>query len=464
MQLRLTIENYLKVERVELPLEPGVIGLVGDNAQGKTTILTALQELLSGKNDVSKIRQGADRAVIRIDSIEDGQVVSTVQRIQTEASSRLEAKGLKIGHTASTYLSSILSDMAVNPIDLLDDPVEYLKKHLQVQIDRADYPAEALPLVEQVEPMQLNGFTANELVVKKLEEERLLVRKQMEQSEAVVKDLRVGMDQAPAAPQETREALEEQFRQVQQKKTELAVMAEKKAGLLRRTGEAQHKLVTHESLIKGFDAEIADLKAKLLSAQARRDESAKQLEEARQQVTTFQAEADAFQVPTSDQLNQEEQEIRRRGEALKAYEQHAERKQKLEQREAEHLALAGRFDRLDQVVKQVKYDVPKQMFMRAEIGVDGISIRDGELYVGDFNANRLSTAERAVLTTKIALAIAKRKGHVAVCLDGIEVLDAEHRKELLEAATASGLCLLYTRMGSPELPFERVVQDGKVLQ
>jgi hypothetical protein len=55
------------------------------------------------------------------------------------------------------------------------------------------------------------------------------------------------------------------------------------------------------------------------------------------------------------------------------------------------------------------------------------------------------------------------KGQLAISLDGIEIMDTEHRKTWLELANKSGLKVFYTRQGKPEGEHEKEVKDG-VLQ
>ena len=84
------------------------------------------------------------------------------------------------------------------------------------------------------------------------------------------------------------------------------------------------------------------------------------------------------------------------------------------------------------------------------------------MFVAGHAIERLSTAEKALVTTKIAIALAKQKGHVAVCLDGVESLDEAHRKEFLQAAEQNDVCVLYTRYGKPEYAHEKEVVAGRL--
>ncbi len=105
------------------------------------------------------------------------------------------------------------------------------------------------------------------------------------------------------------------------------------------------------------------------------------------------------------------------------------------------------------------------MIQKCKLPVDGIEFVDGAMHVNGRPLDKLSTAERAIVTTKLAMAIAKQKGHIAIALDGVEYLDEEHRAEFLKAAEESGMCVIYTRMSQagPEYAHEREVHDGKVL-
>jgi hypothetical protein len=464
MQYVLSIENYLKIEKAEIPLEPGVVGLVGENAQGKTTIIGALQELLAGKNDFTKIRNGADRAVIRLDAMEDGEVVSSVQRVQTEGSSRLEAKGLRIGHTATTFLSSVLSEMAINPISLINNnPVEYLKKHLDVTIDPNDYPECAKELVKQV-PEKVGGFNAAELVAKKLEEERLFTRKSLEAAEVVLRDFRSGMPAAkPNPPPFTVEELQNEKESIAKKRTQVAVLTERKTMAFKEYSSAFEQMKRVALELEQATIEEGKLKERLAAIGALKESKSKSWQEMNEKQAQLKTLHDELLIPTTDELDAEIRYVDQRQKELEHFNLLCQRFETLAKREEEIKRYAEKFDQLDRDVKFIKYEIPKTLLQRCDLGVEGIEIRDGFLFVGGFPIERLSTAERAVATVKIAIAIAKRKGQVAVCLDGVESLDESHRAEFLKAAQEAGVCVIYTRTGKPDMPFEKEVKNGMIL-
>jgi hypothetical protein len=103
--------------------------------------------------------------------------------------------------------------------------------------------------------------------------------------------------------------------------------------------------------------------------------------------------------------------------------------------------------------------LPKKLIERAKLPVENLSFRDGELYVGDIVIHRLSTAERYLVAIKLAVALAKQKGHLAVAIDGIEVLDESSRKKFLEIVKDSGIRVLYTRHATqPEYEHEILIE------
>ncbi len=121
------------------------------------------------------------------------------------------------------------------------------------------------------------------------------------------------------------------------------------------------------------------------------------------------------------------------------------------------------YEKQDQAFKLFQYELPKRLIAKCKLPVEGIEFRDGELFVEGHSIARRSDAEKAVDTAKIAMAIAKSKGHIAVCLDGVENLDEMHRNEFFKAAEASGLCCIYTRLGEAQYPHEKTIQNGNIL-
>ena len=73
----LSLTDFRSYAGVELPLGPGVTSLVGPNGQGKTNLVEAIGYARHpvqppGRADAPLVRQGADRAVLRVSVVRDG--------------------------------------------------------------------------------------------------------------------------------------------------------------------------------------------------------------------------------------------------------------------------------------------------------------------------------------------------------------------------------------------------------
>jgi hypothetical protein len=106
---------------------------------------------------------------------------------------------------------------------------------------------------------------------------------------------------------------------------------------------------------------------------------------------------------------------------------------------------------LDRSVKVLADEAPAALLAAAD-GIKGLSIDGDDIYLDGVSLDQLSGQERLFFAIEIARRTnAKSK---LLCVDGIEVLDAEHRKVFIERATAGGYQLIATRVvdagGAPE--------------
>lgn len=469
----LHLENFLKVEKATVELKPGLIGLVGKNAQGKTSILTALSDLLQGKNDFTKIKDGAERAVVKIDVVENGELLSTVSRVQTKTGMKMEGKGLRPGQTAAGFLATMFDEIAVNPVKLAtQDPVGYLKQHLSVQIEKTDFPEDIAAMVNELAlfggketAVKETGFDLAAKLAEDVAANRAVTSKKIQQEEAVAADMKkalpveqpaqefdkaevekrlASLKEQHAGARETNakaSAAEEELKRVVEKmeesKASIEALKKEKQGLLDQVSRLDAKIGT-------FHKQFADMQVKdLVEAQ----EKVKANPRADTQALILAADAEMTKLKNIEAIALVQQGFRN-----------------LFQREATVKALKDAFEKQDKVAKFFKYELPKRLIAKCKLPVEGIEFVDGAMHVSGRPLDKLSTAERAIVTTKLAMAIAKQKGHIAIALDGVEYLDDEHRTEFLKAAEASGMCVVYTRMGSPEYPHEKLVENGTIVQ
>lgn len=98
---------------------------------------------------------------------------------------------------------------------------------------------------------------------------------------------------------------------------------------------------------------------------------------------------------------------------------------------------------LDRSVKALADDAPAALLAAAD-GIKGLSIDGDEVLLDGVALDQLSGQERLFFAVEVARRLnAKSK---LLCVDGLEVLDAEHRKAFIERATKDGYQLIATRV------------------
>lgn len=469
----LHIENFLKVEKASINLDPGVIGLVGNNAQGKTTFIHALHDLMTGKNDFSKIRDGQEKATVRIDVMENGELVSTIARTQTKDKMKLEGSGLRPGQTPIGFLASLMDEVAVNPITLAtSNPVAYLKQHLDVKIEPTDFTEEMTKLINEFSFFQgkeqavktKGGFELAELLAGDMEVNRKATGDNVKNTTAMIAEMKKQLPpEQPGLPHDEDQLKKEQDAILENIRT--SVVKNANHGNAKRTRD---RLVAEldgmEQGLKNLDTERANLMAQVAKVDGRIEQMKNTINVARE-TTLAQADQELKNNPLIDTAAEDAKarELTQKIEHVQMVKKVQQGFKALFEREALLKALQDTYAKQDRIVKFFRYELPKVLIAKCKLPVEGIEFRDGEMFVGGHHIERLSTAEKAVVTTKIAIAIAKQKGHVAVCLDGVESMDEAHRAEFLKAADESGMCILYTRFGKPEYPHEKEVVGGKIL-
>lgn len=471
----LGIENFMKIEKATIPLK-GVIGLVGKNAQGKTSVIRAIQDILTGNNDCTKIRDGAERAVISITATDEntGEELFTIARTQTADRAVLKDKGLKNGQTPAGVLGCLFDEVAINPVRLLENgPVEYLKKHLKAGWDVRSMPEDLgkalAAMMQRSEGMRgialstEEGFRTLELFAGAIEMERKFHAREVKNLEAVVENQRKALpEEMPAAPYDAQALhLEE---------TELRAAKENAKVINTQYSERCNVVNTAERQVAGAQKEVDKHKQSIADLEEQLAQEKAWLQNAEEGLALRKAELEAAIMSRSEitpvSISDTDSALVELGKKLTAMKNHQaivnafaalrDQNTKLKRMREEH-------ETMDRLFKYFRYEAPKQLIEKCKLGVDGVEFRDGEMYVKDRHISKMSAAERAIVATKLAITVARQKGHVAVCLDGIENLDQEHMADFIAAAEAEDIAVIYTRVGeAPAFPCERLVEGGVI--
>jgi len=479
---RLSISNFLTIENMSIDLSPGVQGFVGRNAAGKTNILTAIESILSGKHDKKLIKDGEKRSEIRLEEISDGEVVRSVSRIQTEQNSRLEGKGLGNAETPKRWLTTLLDEIAINPIRLIsEDPVKYLKKHLPTKVK----PEEVVEVsgMDINFNIQANNFGECSKAAEDIGIERRAQYKIMRHAQEIVDELRMNLPPRPEAPKKKFEEIQDEIvavraaklgvkeknshrdtliNEVKEVHGHIDFLKDRKEEDKKRIIYLDQELLNNEQRMKD---EIAQIKQKYAEMSAdlssKKSAVAQRIEVDEDNVARFisQVKEKEIVIDNTPRLSEEKfetEELRLKAEQkeIADYNSILDRYKHLNQKDQEFQNHKNHYDHLDDAYKYYAYELPKRLVNRANLPVDGLEFRDQELYVSGRHIDRLSSAERHLVAVNLAVSLAEMKGHIAVCVDGVEIMDSEKKKDFLDAIKNRGLKVIYTRHGQPENEFE----------
>lgn len=478
---RLHIENVLTIDEMDLDLSPGVQGFVGPNAAGKTNVLTAVQAILSGKHDARLIKDGQKRSEIRLEEISDGEVLRSVSRIQTETASRLQGQGLT--HTSpKKWLTGLLDEIAINPIRLIsEDPVKYLKQHLPIGVEPDEIvDAPGVTIEFNVEG---NSFYECERIAEDIGVTRRAQYQIYRHAKEVADELRKNLNPLPDEPKFTQEELDKDRAEVRAKEMRIDEHNKRREEIEEHIKGTEKERDFHRSRIDDDKKRCAYLDQEVLNLeQQKKDEIAKveamfkerhadveqkrsallqrievdqeHVERTTKEVQKLHEAHSNTPVMTKIELEKESMQIDERAKQLRDFIELKRRHDHLAEKDADFFDAKDLYGVLDERYKWYAYDLPKRLVNRANLPVEGLEFREEELYVNDRHIDRLSSAERHIVAVKLAVALAKMKGHIAVCIDGIEILDEEHRREMMDAIKDQGLRVLYTRHGEPEYQHE----------
>lgn len=455
-------ENYKAIESMTLDLNPGIQGFVGENAQGKTSILDAIQALASSKSDPEAIRDGSDKTILRLEIFEDGKPVAVIARTTTAKGSKLEAKGLPMGFTPAAYLAKLLDERMLNPVTLIkSDPVTYLKQHINVPLDQAEIPA--IVGLTGFTTMETNSFNWLDQAAKHVAAIRLERGRAIKEKQGAIADLRRDLQPLPAEQPSNKLQIQADLGNLQgqrgQAKEIIArrTATEQNVAMLKKTVAGLNQSVQgYEDAIRNMEVSISEYRNQIAENRAASRPVEMQIKEAELELQN--------PVPSIDGLDAEI--LRKQAELAKfdEYDRLKSRHSLVDARARDLSTAEAEHKGLDAAYKLLAHELPTKLIQRANVGVEGLEFRDGVMYAGGRRVDLLSETEQAIVATKVAIALAKAKGHLCISLDGIEIMDEAHRKAWLDLVKDSGLKVFYTRRGKVEGEHEIEVVGGRLAQ
>ena len=415
--------NHIRINSIlgidELEFSAGQFTeIVGQNGQGKTSVLEAIKAALQGGHDASLLRKGAEKGEIVL-VLDDGTEIS--KRI-TERSSPLSV--IQDGKKASRptdVLKTITDMLSVNPIDFLRAPK---KDRVRVLLESMPIEADTQKLTEisgvpvTAQP-GVHGLAVVDAVRKQVFDDRTGTNRAVKEKEATINQLRLAMPDAPAGVEGNEDELMAQMEEAR---------VAKDADLARIRGKLDGIKANNQS-------QIADIRAK---AQAEIDAILAAERDIEGKAAQQRERTIAKHTETVAPIQQSLAAIRaNRGAAAKR----EQAQETIKQMEEELQDL--REDAENQTKALSDIDAYK-IELLASLPIPGVEIVDAELMRDGVLFDRLNTAQQVQIAVEVAKLRAGDLG--VVCIDGVELLDSAAFDEFKTQAIASGLQMFVSRV------------------
>lgn len=508
---RLSIKNYLGIQ--ELDIEPGKVNIIhGRVGKGKTSILEAIEKGFTNNDRRPRvIRDGADQALILIETDEG----LTVRRSITEKGTNLTVKDEKGFNAPSPQklLSNLIGAFQFSPIDFVTKdekeqskillsiarlevtpeevrewtgdetvPVDCSLHGLQVVRDlhnhyyelRRETNAEVKALKGEVEGIHVPmGFDPEHYRGTKLRDLYDELRKAQDNNESITTATQrlaelataetLEKEKSESERQRIRAAAQAERENVAERKR-MAInqnqldAAQEKTGLQTRIAELEAELKKAKAQLEQVDFNLAlalqtieernterltaiDGKEKALLG-ALNDKERLHLVDIENQVKEYEAIIKETQTIDLAPLEARVQEFEEKQGLVRDYDRKVATAIRLATKESEA-------KRLDQVVKTLA-EKPQELVSRANLPIQGIGIDDkGNVTISGRPLKNLSSGEQIQISLEIAKATSGALK--LVCLDGLERLDWQTRKELLDRIGQDDYQYFVTETGSGDM-------------
>jgi len=415
------IENVKGIETLDI--QAGALTVIsGANGQGKTSVIDAIRAAFEGGHNPALIRVGAKKAVVKMILTDGTEIARTITDRKSEAV--ITTKDGDNKAKPESYLKSLAEGVALDPIAFLALPPkkrgEFLMETSAISFSEAEIEKATGRKAE--ESLGLDGIDKlRRTIYEERTKHNVLAKEADGQEKGLRQSLPEGMDKDWIAEADRLNA----------------EYVEVKGEGARLEAEAKAALGDVESDIKSRLGEM------IRALEISRDEELK-----------------VAQAEWTEQVNTATKDVLERTSELSAALREAKAKAE-EQGRAKHLQtqIAAAIDRFrlngraaDKLTKALENLDTLKVKKLAEDGIEGMEIRDGEVYVGGIAFDALNTQQQYEVAFMIA---ARGVGHLPIMIcDRAESFDAANWQQFCEVAKSSGIQVVAARVTDGPLKVE----------
>lgn len=454
---KIAIKHIMGIE--DLEIQPGALTVVsGANGVGKTSVLQAIRDTVSGGHDPSLIRKGAERGEVEI-TLEDG--ITITKTIRPDKST-LTVRDPKLGKISKSqaWINAIVDSLSLDPIAFLTAPPE----------DRVRILLKALPL--HVTADQLGFLPVEVLKGKDLGRHALEVLGQIRKE---LYDERTGINRASKEKRATAAQMSSTLLPEPPEGDWQSVYQARNLDF----GRKQRSMTARVQGIRNDAVDAKDAVKQLFQATKQRedDELQRQIDVLRKSRADLLAASEGVRdrdlaaidyqrdgalgaaqaewTPINQQWQESIAEAKAKAEIAQKNEAAREFVGQLEGEagvlEEQSDALTSQIGRIDVLEADLLKSLP----------IPDLEIKDGRVYVASIPFDKLNDAEKYRLMIAIARLRAGQLG--LVLLDRAEIFDAANWQAFQEAAKAAGIQIIAARVSDGPLAIEAAGATGITL-
>jgi DNA repair exonuclease SbcCD ATPase subunit len=410
------VRNFMGVRAMRMEPGDGVTLIVGQNGQGKTSLIKAISTALENKRLApgKPVRDGEDKAEITVDI---GKYI--VKRTFTQSGDMkldVKSKDGLIVPAAQDVLNEILGAVSFDPFEFAQKPAADQSKMLATVLN--------------IDFTDLNSQYATAY------SERTAANKERDRIQAEVDAKRRAVSGLKASDFKTRVVIDD-------------VLKEQKA--------AQEYHDTHRKTVSdvaSYDRQIAEYNGIIKDFEDRLEDARKGLAQVQKNRDTLQAVLDLpGELPD---LSKFDDQIRNAG----THNETVAKFNALKVQEAELDTAIDKAETLDKKVKQVLTDKEK-LLKSTEMPVEGMKLDENGIYVNGIPLKQCSSAEQLKVAVGLAMKL-NPKLRVLRIMNG-SLLDKASHKVIDDMAAANGFQVFIEIVGDSATGTSILIEDGRIV-